>query len=107
VDRPVADAHVEKWSPGVVAGRAAASLLRWLWRPLRLTAAVAAAAIAVVAVFQTWNTRPSEEPLLVPMFLLIVGPAVVWAVFAAPPARTGAQLTAAVIALSIAHAAAL
>ena len=80
---------------GVVAGRAVASLLQRLWRPLGLAAAWAAGAAAAAVAFQAWNKTPAGEPLLVPLFLVLLVPAVLWAVLAPRRTRNGALVTAA------------
>ena len=79
---------------GVVAGRAARSLLKRLWRPLAQAAAWAAGAVAAAVALETWNTKPSGDPLLTPLFLVLLVPAALWALVAPPPTRNGARATA-------------
>jgi hypothetical protein len=79
---------------GVVAGRAVRSLLKRLWRPLAETAAWAAGAVAAAVALETWNTKPSGDPLLTPLFLVLLVPAALWALVAPPPTRNGARATA-------------
>ena len=81
---------------GVIAGRAAMSVLRRLWRPLVLAgASTVGAAVAVVAL-QTWNRTPGSEPLLTRMFFVLLVPAIAWAVFAPTRTRASAWVTAVV-----------
>jgi hypothetical protein len=79
---------------GIVAGRAARSLLKRLWRPLAQAAAWAVGAVAAAVALETWNTKPSGDPLLTPLFLVLLVPAALWALVAPPPTRNGARATA-------------
>lgn len=79
---------------GVVAGRAVRSLLKRLWRPLAQAAAWGAGAVAGAVALETWNTKPSGEPLLARLFLVLLVPAVVWAFVAPLRTRNGARVTA-------------
>ena len=94
---------------GVVAGRAVGSLLKRLWRPLAQAAAWGAGAVAAAVALETWNTKPTGEPLLTPLFLVLLAPAAVWAIVAPPRSRNGARVTAATAAVGylIARSAAL
>ena len=94
---------------GVVAGRAVAGALHPAPRALVLAADGVVGAVAVAFAFQTWNTTPSGEPLLQPLFLVLLIAAVAWALVAPPRTRAGARATAAAAALGylVARAASL
>ena len=79
---------------GVVAGRAITSVMRRVWNPLVLVLASIVGAVAAAIALQTWNRTPSAEPLLTPLFLVLLVPAALWAFVAPPRTRNGARATA-------------